>query len=361
MKARSRAVMLPLVLGPVLLLAGCDKAPPPEEKPRPVKLITVGVASVKGSMELAGEVRARTESALGFRVGGKIVKRHVEAGQRVRKGQTLAQLDPRDYALAQSAAQSQVAAAQADLEVARAEYRRYQELRTKNFVSELDLERKRVAAAAAEARLAGVQSGASLEGNRLEDAVLRADADGVITSVHADVGEVVAAGQPVLALAQEGAREIAVEFPEDRTPLARIASAEVTLWARPGVKFPARLRELAAAADPVTRTFRARYSVQAPADALALGQSATLQLTLPAQQAGMKLPTTALMDDHGKTRVWQFDAATGVLKSVPVQIAGIDGNEVVVAGLPVGAQVVVAGVHVLSEGQKVRPLTAPAR
>jgi len=361
MKARSCVAVLPLVLGSALLLSACNKAPPPEEKPRPVKLITVGVAAVQGRMELAGEVRARTESALGFRVGGKIMARHVEAGQRVRKGQALARLDPRDYALAQSAAQSQVAAAQADLDVARAEYRRYQELRAKNFVSELDLERKRVAAAAAEARLAGVQSGASLEGNRLEDAVLRADADGVITSVQADVGEVVAAGQPVLALAQEGAREIAVEFPEDRTPLARIGTAEVTLWARPGVKFPARLRELAAAADPVTRTFRARYSVQAPADALALGQSATVHLTLPTQKGGMKLPTTALLEDHGKTRVWQFDAEKGVLKSVPVQIAGIDGNEVVVAGLPAGAQVVVAGVHVLSEGQKVRPLTAPAR
>lgn len=361
MKARSRIVALPLVLGSALLLSACDKAPVPEEKPRPVKLVTIGVASVKGSMELAGEVRARTESALGFRVSGKIVARHVEAGQRVRKGQALARLDPRDYALAQSAAQSQVAAAQADLDVAQAEYRRYQELRGKNFVSELDLERKRVAAAAAEARLAGVQSGASLEGNRLDDAVLHADADGVITSVQAAVGEVVAAGQPVLTLAQDGVREIAVEFPEDRTALARIGKADVTLWARPGVKYPATLREMAASADPVTRTFRARYSVKAAADALALGQSATLHITLPAQKGGAKLPTTALMDNHGKTHVWLFDAEKGVLKSVPVQIAGIDGNEVVVAGLPVGAQVVVAGVHVLSEGQKVRPMTAAAR
>ncbi len=361
MKSRFQLTTGFLLLGSTLLLAACDKAPPPEEKPRPVKLVTIGAASVQGQVELAGEVRARTESALGFRVPGKIIARQVEAGQRVRKGQALAQLDPRDYALAQSSAESQVAAAQADLEVAQAEYRRYQELRTKNFVSELDLERKRVAAAAAEARLAGVKSGAALEGNRLEDAVLRADADGVVTGVLADSGEVVAAGQPVVTLALDGAREIAVEFPEDRTPLARIGRAEVTLWAQPGVKYPARLRELAAAADPVTRTFRARYSVQAPANALALGQSATVRLVLPAQKGGARLPTTALIQDHGQTRVWQFDPAAGVLKGVPVKVAGIDGNEVIVAGLTSGAQVVVAGVHVLSEGQKVRPLATTSK
>lgn len=361
MNGRFRSAVWPLVLGSSLFLTACDKAPPPVERPRTVKLVTVGAASVEGLVELAGEVRARTESTMGFRVPGKIIARQVEAGQRVHKGQVLAQLDPRDYALAQSSAQSQVAAAQADVDVAQAEYRRYQELRAKNFVSELDLERKRVAAAAAEARLAGVKSGATLEGNRLDDAVLRADADGVVTGVLADTGEVVTAGQPVVALAIDGSREIAVEFPEDRTQLARMGRAEVTLWAQPGVKYPARLRELAAAADPVTRTFRARYSVQAPANALALGQSATLRLILPAQKGGARLPTTALIEDHGKTKVFQFDPVAGVLKSVPVTVAGIDGNEVIVAGLTPGAQVVVAGVHVLSEGQKVRPLAATSK
>ena len=361
MKTRFQLTTGLLLLGSSLLLTACDKAPPPAEKPRPVKLITIGAASVQGQIELAGEVQAHTESVLGFRVPGKIIARQVEAGQRVRKGQALAQLDPRDYALAQSSAGSQVVAAQADLDVAKAEYRRYEELRTKNFVSELDLERKRVAAAAAEARLAGVKSGASLEDNRLADAVLRADADGVITGVLADTGEVVEAGQPVVRLALDGAREIAVEFPEDRTPLARIGRAEVTLWAQPGVKYPAKLRELAAAADPVTRTFRARYSVQAPAGALAPGQSATLRLVLPAQKGGARLPTTALIQDHGQTKVWQFDPATGALKGVPVKVATIDGNEVIVAGLVSGAQIVVAGVHVLSEGQKVRPLVTDSK
>lgn len=364
----NRRQLVSLTAATCVLLAGglglyaCSPAPEAAPPVRPVKLMTVEEGSVSGHIELAGEVRARVESRLGFRVGGKIAGRSVEAGQRVRRGQELARLDPRDYALQQSSAQSRVVAAQADYDVAMAEYRRYAELRQKNFVSELELERKRVAAAAAEARLADARSGASLEGNRLDDAVLRADADGVITSVEADAGEVVNAGQPVVQLAQDGPREIAVEFPEDRTQLARIGKAEVSLWAQPGVKYPARLRELSAAADPVTRTFRARYSVQAPANALQLGQSAALTLALPAQKgAGTRLPTTALTDDHGSTRVWLYDPQAGSVKRVPVQVVGIDGNDVLVAGLAPGQQVVVAGVHVLGEGQKVRPLALAPR
>ncbi len=342
-----------------LALYACSEAPQAEPPARPVKLLTVGTAAVAPSFELAGEVRARVESKLGFRVAGKIVSRRVEAGQRVRRGEELARIDPRDYQLAQTAADSAVTARRADLEIAQSEYRRFQDLRKQGYVSEQELERKRVALSAAESALKQAESGASLEGNRVDDTVLRADADGVVTQTLADVGEVVEPGAPVLLLAQEGAREVVVEFPEDRTPLARIAKAEVSLWAAPGVKYPAQLRELAGAADPVTRTFRARYSVKAPAGALALGQSATLTLRLPAQKAGMRLPTTALTGDNNGTRVWVYDAATSTVKRVPVQVAGLDGNDVLVAGLADGAQVVVAGVHVLTEGQKVRPMDAP--
>lgn len=348
------------VVAATLALFACSEAPQAEPPARPVKLLTVGTAAVAPSFELAGEVRARVESKLGFRIAGKIVSRRVEAGQRVRRGEELARIDPRDYQLAQTAADSAVTARRADLEIAQSEYRRFQDLRKQGYVSEQELERKRVALSAAESALKQAESGASLEGNRVDDTVLRADADGVVTQTLADVGEVVEPGAPVLLLAQDGAREVLVEFPEDRTPLARIARAEVSLWAVPGVKYPAQLRELAGAADPVTRTFRARYSIKAPAGALALGQSATLTLRLPAQKAGMRLPTTALTGDNSGTRVWVYDAATSTVKRVPVQVAGLDGNDVLVAGLADGAQVVVAGVHVLTEGQKVRPMDAPA-
>jgi RND family efflux transporter MFP subunit len=169
---------------------------------------------------------------------------------------------------------------------------------------------------------------------------------------------VVAAGQPVLSLAQDGARDIAVEFPEDRRQLASLSQAVVSLWAQPDAKYPAKLRELSAIADPVTRTFRARYSIDAPPQALALGQSATLHIDLPAQSAAIKLPTTALLGDHSQTKVWGYDPQSGTVKGIKVQVLGIDGNQVLIAGLHDGQQVVVAGVHVLIEGQKVRPLSA---
>ena len=360
MQPQFRYAAASLMLGSALTLSACSKPPAPVEKPRPVKLMTVTAGSVQGQVELAGEVRARVESPLGFRVGGKIVSRQVETGQRVKRGQVLAQLDPRDFTLAKSAAGSQVAAARADLDLARAEFKRFQELRTQQFVSDLDLDRKRVAVSAAEARLSSLQSSSSLESNRLEDAVLRADADGVITALQADVGQVVAAGQPVATLAQEGPREIAVEFPEDRPALSKLSGATVTLWAQPGKHYLATLRELSASADPATRTFRARYSVEAPVGALALGQSATLSIPLPAQNGGIKVPTTALVGDHSQTKLWQFDAKSGQVHGIPVQVLGIDGNEVLVGGVPDGARIVVAGVHVLIEGQKVRPLETAA-
>ncbi|MDP2229119.1 MAG: efflux RND transporter periplasmic adaptor subunit [Moraxellaceae bacterium] len=356
MKNKKPVVVSLIALSLLLTACGDDKA---KEAPvRPVRLTTIGESNVSPVVQLAGEVRARVESRLGFRVGGKILTRRVEAGQRVRRGDELARLDARDFQLAGQAAKAQQAAAQAQLDNARAELRRYEELSQKGYVSATDLERRRVELTAAEAAMQQATSGQALEGNRLEDTILRADADGVVVEVLADAGEVVGTGQPVIRLAQDGVREIEVEFPEDRTALARMATAEVTLWAQPGKKYPATLRELSAAADPVTRTFRARYSVQAPANMLALGQSASVNLRVPSMGKGARLPTTALLGEGQSTRVWVFDEKTETVKAHPVVLAGIDGNDVMVAGLPIGARVVTAGVHVLAEGQKVRPYTA---
>ncbi len=366
-----RPMLLSGFIAVILVTAGglyaCKPAATPEAPPRPVKVITVGSSGIAPSTELAGEVRARVESRLGFRVNGKILSRSVEAGQRVKRGQELARIDARDYQLAVSSASAAKSAAEADLANARNELKRFEELRKQGFVSETELERKRVALSLAEANVARAGSGSSLEQNRLGDTVLRADAAGVIVSVEADAGEVVSAGQPVVVLAQDGARDIAVEFPEDRIPLAKAARADVSLWAQPGVTYPAKLRELAAAADPITRTFRARYSVQAPPGALALGQSASVTLKLPTVGKGTRLPTTALVSANSATQKFAPGASTlvwvladGAVKRVPVQVVGIEGNDVLVAGLADGAQVVVAGVHVLTDGQKARPLAADA-
>lgn len=351
--------LLPLLITSSLLLSACEKPPVAADKPRLVKLISVQTSSSQQSLDLAGEIKARVESPLGFRVAGKIVRRLVETGQTVHKGQALAELDPRDYELAKTASTSQLTAAKSDLALAEAEYKRFQELQTKQFVSELDLDRKRVAVSAAAARLKSLESNVSLDNNRIADTILRADSDGVVSQVQADVGMVVSAGQPIVTVAQQGAREIVVEFPEDRrTIAAQYPQAQVSLWAQPQAKYPAQLRELSAVADPVTRTFRARYSIQAPSNALALGQSATLHLNLQGQSGLIKLPTSALVGKGQQTTVFVFNPQSQKLQSQAVQVAGVDGNEVIVAGLQQGQQVVVAGVHVVHEGQVVRPLLA---
>ena len=351
--------LLPLLISSSLLLSACDKPPVAADKPRLVKLISVQTSDSQQSLDLAGEIKARVESPLGFRVSGKIVRRLVETGQTVQKGQALAELDPRDYELAKTSSTSQLMAAKSDLALAEAEYKRFQELQTKQFVSELDLDRKRVAVSAAAARLKSLESNVSLDSNRIADTILRADSDGVVSQVQADVGMVVSAGQPIVTVAQQGAREIVVEFPEDRrTIAAQYPQAQVSLWAQPQAKYPAQLRELSAVADPITRTFRARYSIQAPSNALALGQSATLHLNLQGQRGLIKLPTSALVGKGQQSTVFVFNPQSQKLQSQAVQVAGVDGNEVIVAGLQQGQQVVVAGVHVVHEGQVVRPLLA---
>lgn len=348
-----------LTASTLLTLTACSRQDPTPAPDRPVKLISVGGYEGSASTELAGEVRARVESNLGFRVAGKIITRLVETGQRVQKGQELARLDPRDFQLSDQAAQSQRTAAQARLDNAKAEYRRFEELSKKSYISATDLERKRVELTAAEAEFQQATSGLSLEQNRLSDTVLRADADGIVTAVMADVGEVLGAGQPMIRLAQDGSREIEVEFPEDRIALAKQGIAQATLWAKPQESWPAQLRELSAAADPVTRTFRARYTVKAPANALVLGQSAALKLQIPVKSEQLtRLPTTAIFGDKQQSKVWVFDAKSSTVKAVPVTIASVDGNDVLIAGLSNGLQVVAAGAHVLSEGQKVVPFVS---
>jgi RND family efflux transporter MFP subunit len=355
---------LAVLLGAATITACSNHADTAPAPVRPVRLVTVAAGGNSPEAELAGAVRARVESRMGFRVAGKIISRHVEVGQHVHQGEELMRIDARDYQLSDFAGKSGLAAARASLDVAESEYHRFVSLHEKGFVSQTDVDRRRSELAAAQAQFSSAQSSSAIQGNQVGDTILKADADGVVEAVNADVGEVVGTGQPVVVLAHDGEREIEVDFPEDQMKLAKEAAVEVNLWAAPAIKYPAKLRELAAAADPVARTFRARYSVTAPAGVLALGQSATLHLRPPASDLGKKgvyLPTSALVDDAGKTSVWVYDPASSTVHRVPVLPMGVDGNQVLAAGIPAGTQVVNAGVHILVDGQKVRPLTVAAQ
>ena len=345
------------------LLAACGKAPPPEEPLRAVKVVTVAQGTYASGYEYAGEVRARVESRLGFRVGGKITQRAVEPGQRVARGQLLAQLDARDYQLAADAARAQVSSATTQRDLAAADLKRYQGLREQGFISAAEIERRTAQLKAAQATLDQARAQLSSQGNQAGYTQLVADAPGIVTAVEAEVGQVVSAGTPVVRLAQDGPRDVVFAVPEDRVAAMRPGQAvDVRAWSG-GAPMTGTVREVAASADPVTRTFAVKVAVAENAPPL----GATVYVT-PRQGGALglpviKLPTSALRQEGQGSAVWVYDAASGTVRSQPVQVATADGNDAVIAaGLAPGMKVVVTGVHVLSPGQKVtvyQPKVAP--
>ena len=352
----SKFIPVALTLGAsIALLGGCSKPAPTEEPIRAVKVLTVGVEGMRAGGEFAGEVRARVESRLGFRVGGKIVRRQVELGQRVKAGEVLAQLDPQDYQLAALAAKAQVVAAATNRDLAAADFKRYKELRDQNFISGAELERRDAALKAAQAQLDQAQAQGATQGNQAAYTTLVADVSGVVTAVEAEAGQVVAAGTPVVRIAQDGPRDVVFSVPEDKVAQIKIGSGvDVRAW---GAKEAIRgaVREVAASAEPVTRTFGVKVSLPVK-DALALGATVSV-LPQALDRSGVqviKLPTSALRQDGQSSAVWVLDTASMTVKLQPIQIATADGNDVIVAGgLQPGMKVVSAGVHVLSPGQKV--------
>lgn len=359
MNAASRLLTL---LSTVAALAACSPSPTAPEPLRAVRTMTLGADSADGAHEFAAEIRARTESRLGFRVAGKMTSRSAEVGQRVRVGQVLAQLDATDLRLGQEAALAAVRSAQAAYDVAAAEFKRYKELRDQGFISALDLERRDAALQAQKAQLEQARAQAGVQGHQADYAALTAAAAGVITAVDAEPGAVLAAGAPVVRLAHDGPRDAVFAVPEDgvagiRALLGRAGALKVVPWGS-RTALPATVRELAAAADPVTRTFLVKADVGATA--LQLGQTVTVTMALPRREGVNRLPLTALTQQQGQTAVWLLDRNSMTVKVQPVVVGGADGNSVVIAsGLSAGQTVVTAGVHTLTPGQKVSLYAPP--
>ena len=353
------------LLAAAAFLGGCSKPPPAEEPVRAVKLLTVGESAYGSGYEYAADVRPRVESRLGFRVAGKITRRAVELGQRVQAGQLLAQVDATDYQLAADAARAQVSSATTQRDLAAADLKRFQGLRDQGFISAAEIERRTAQLKAAQATLDQSRAQLSSQGHQAGYTQLLADAPGVVTGIEAEVGQVVSAGTPVVRVAQDGPRDVVFAVPEDRVAGVRAGQVvDVRAWAS-DVRWTGTVREVAASADPVTRTFTVKVALAG--DAPPLG--ATVYV-LPRQSRAqgapvIKLPTSALRQAGQGSAVWVFDAASGTVQSQPVEVATADGNEVVItAGLKPGMQVVATGVHVLSPGQKVsvyKPNMPPAQ
>jgi membrane fusion protein, multidrug efflux system len=339
------------------LAAACSRPAPPAEPLRAVRTITVSQQSTGTSIDYAAEVRARTEARLSFRVAGKMVSRPVDLGDVVKKGQVLASLDPMDLRLGQQAASSGLEAARVNAEQAAADLKRFKELRDQGFISAAELDRRESTWKAAQAQVEQARAQASVQSNQARYTSLVADGAGVVTAVEAEPGAVLAAGAPVLRVAQDGPRDVVFAVPEQQAgPLRALEGKpgvlQVRVWGAGDAPLPATVREVSAAADPATRTFLVKADIGRAA--ARLGQTATVTLPVPAATGALKLPLAALFEQQGQSHVWLLDTTTMTVQAQPVKVAGAEGNMVLIgSGLAAGQTVVSAGAHTLTAGQKV--------
>ena len=353
-----------LVASSLLLLNACGRGGKVEEAPRPV-LVTHPVASDHTASAFAGDVRAREDSPLSFRVGGKLVQRNVDVGDHVRAGQVLATLDPGDLQAQARAAQAQLAAAEAELGRARADQARFAKLANEQLVSRSTLDAQNAAATAAQGQVNAARAEVEVASNQAAYSQLRATRDGVIAARQAEAGQVVAAGQTVFTLAGDAGREVAIALPETRIRDFHAGQRVlVELWNAPGTRLPGTIREIAPAADPQARTYAARIALGATAaQAVELGQSARVYIaddggTDGNHTATLRVPLAAVQrGPSGATALWVVDPATRKLHLTPVQLGAFGEDSVpVLRGVAVNAWIVAAGGHLLREGQLVTPV-----
>jgi len=345
-----------VVIAAALALAACSQEAPEQGPARPAMVVQAAAAAANLSV-YAGEVRAQFEPALAFRIGGKISRRLVDVGEQVTKGQPLAELDASDVGLELEAARAQLASEQSDLALATSELERYQSLLDSQLVSKSLYDVRVSARDAAQARVRQAQAEARVSGNQADYAVLRAPADGVISQRLAEAGQVVAAGQTVFVLAEQGQREVAISVPEQSaalfTPGREMA---VELWSQPGKRFPAQLRQIAPAADSQARTFAARVSFEPGDVRTEIGQSARV-FALQQGKRNLAVPLPALHQKDGKPALWVVDPDKSTVSLRPVTVGAYGESEVpVLTGLQPGEWVVAAGVHLLLEGQRIKPI-----
>ncbi len=347
----------------VFLLAGCGRDAPsaaPEDI-RPVRAEQVGKHIVQQGTRYPGEVRARYETDLAFRVAGRVDARKVEVGSQVMAGQVMATLDQKDYALAARAARAQLAAAEAEARLARQDLQRFTELHAQNFISQAELDRHRTRAEATAAQVHQLRAEAARQDNQQTYTRLTATHAGVVTAISFEAGQVVAAGQPVAKLARSGELEVRIDVPENALDALRAArNPRIRLWSVADRDYAGRLREVSPVADADSRTYSARVSLLDPDAAVKLGMTATVEIGSESTPS-LSVAQSALFRINGKPQVWVVNPQTHKVMARSVQIGELNGERVtIVSGLAAGEWVVTAGVHKLAPAQQVR-LTEPGR
>ncbi|MDD4915706.1 MAG: efflux RND transporter periplasmic adaptor subunit [Methylococcales bacterium] len=353
-KGRLLAILLSLTIS-----SGCsDQDKQTQAASRPVKVFRIEDTSMVGVMSFAGEVRARIETPLSFRVGGKLLERKVDIGDQVHKGQLLAILDGNDYHLAVLGLKAQLASAQADSTFLRDDLGRYRELLAQKVISPPEFERHETAYTTARERTVALEAHLGQALNQLTYTELHADRDGVVTALAVEAGQVLAAGQAVVTLAQLNEKEIHFDVPEHRlAEIQRQQVVNVSLWLDDNRRLKAKIREISSAAEPASRTYRVKATLLEGMDVAQLGMTATVHVAANTA-SGIAIPLSAVYTPQNQPNhpmVWLVDEQAATVKSEPVRLGKtLAGERVAVEGLVTGQLLVSAGVQRLAEGQAVR-------
>ena len=343
-------------LAGLLFLSACaPKEVAAPEAPRPVRTVVAGASTSSTTAAYSGEVRARYENSLSFRTSGKVLTRLVEVGSHVKAGQVLMRLDTAQETL-------QIASSDADVEASRSriaklqlDISRTEPLLARKFASQAELDALKQALDEAQAGLKMALARQQINRNQRDFSELRAERAGIVTAIAAEAGQVVGAGQPVLTVAADGEREVVVSVPESRVDELRQAKdMQVSVWALPGKRYKAALRELAPDTDTVTRTYSARVRITNADEALRLGMTAVVNLVDTDRSSAIRLPLTAIYNKTGDALVWVLNTKTTQVSARKVVLGGAQNDTVwVKEGLASGETVVTAGVNLLVEGQQV--------
>ncbi|NMK46934.1 efflux RND transporter periplasmic adaptor subunit [Achromobacter sp. Bel] len=354
----TRRLALPAALALAVALSGCGRKEAPAPAPRPVVAMPAKADERLPAWTLPGEVQARYSTPLSFRVGGKIIERQVRLGDSVTPGQIVAKLDPADATKNAAAAKAQLSAAQHQLDYARQQLDRDRAQSRENLIAATQLEQTRNAYASALAQRDQAAQQAALSADQLKYTTLQADHAGVITAEQADTGQNVAAGTPVYQLAWSGDIDAICDVPE--SVLAGLAvgqRADVTLGPLPGKTFSAVLREIAPAADPQSRTYRVKLTLESPSPDVRLGMTANISFDNRSlnNQTTYTVPATALFHDGKAPAVWVVKPQEDTLELRRVQVLRYDARSVTLSGgVQAGERLVWQGVHTVSAGEKVR-------
>lgn len=337
-------------------LAGCSQEKAEvKDIIRPVKVVEIAQAHDTRTLSYSGSVRARTESALAFRVNGKITERLVDIGQHVASGDVLARIDPIDYDLSVKSAQAALDAAERQVETVELARKRAEQLFAKNFAPKSQLEQATLSYDQAVATRDSARSSLDQAKNQAGYTDLKADRDGIVTAVSADVGQVVGSGTPVVTVAVDGEKEVLIAVPE--MEIGEFKPGKIVkagFWSDDALALDGKVREVAGSADPQSRTFAVRVSLPKDSRVL-LGMTASIEASAANERQLVSIPLSALAEQGSQSIVWTVDRGADTVHARPVKVAKFAADGVRVAeGLKPGDVVVAAGTQFMTENLKVK-------